>query len=101
MQGQAIGKDRAPIWMLGLLAVIVLAQFYVFRELLAAFAFFALAFAVLLAVVACFYMLQKTWELAVVRLAALRHPVINLAKVTNMAPIASMASVGTDNRKAA
>ena len=101
MQGQAIGKDSGRIWMLGFLAVIVLAQFYVVRELLAAFAIFALGFAVLLAVVAGLYMLQKTWELAVVRLAALRHPVINMAKVTNMASIASMASVGTDNRKAA
>jgi len=36
-----------------------------------------------------------------VRLAALRHPVINMAKVTNMASVASMAAVGRDNRKAA
>ena len=73
----------------------VLAQFYVVRELLAAFAIFALGFAALLAVIAGLYMLQKTLELAVGRLAALRQPVINMAKVTNMA------SISTDNRKAA
>ena len=101
MQVQAISKDSGRMWLLAFLAVIVLTQFYSFRELLAAFAMFALGFAALLAAVAGLYMLQKTWELAVVRLDTLRHPVINLAKVTNMAPIASMASVGTDNRKAA
>jgi hypothetical protein len=89
------------MWLLAFLAVIVLAQFYVFRELLAAFAFFALGFAILLAAVAGLYLLQKTWELAIVRLAAIRHPVINMAKVTNMASVASMAAVGRDNRKAA
>jgi hypothetical protein len=101
VQVQAISKDSGRMWLLAFLAVIVLAQFYVVRELLAAFAFFALGFAVLLAVVAGLYMLQKTWELAVVRLAAFRHPVINMAKVTNMASVANMASVGRDNRKAA
>ena len=101
MQVQAISKDSGRMWLLAFLAVIVLAQFYVFRELLAAFAFFALGFAILLAAVAGLYLLQKTWELAIMRLAALRHPVINIAKVTNMATVASMASVGPDNRKAA
>jgi hypothetical protein len=101
VQVQAISKDSGRMWLLAFLAVIVLTEFFVFRELLAAFAIFALGFAVLLAVVAGLYMLQKTWELAIMRLAALRHPVINMAKVTNMATVASMASVGPDNRKAA
>ena len=96
-----MSKDSGRMWLLAFLAVIVLAQFYVVRELLAAFAIFALGFAVLLAAVAGLYMLQKTWELAVVRLGTLRHPVINMSKVTNMASVASMASVGRDNRKVA
>jgi hypothetical protein len=101
VQGQAISRDSGRMWLLAFLAVIVLAQFYVFRELLAAFAIFALGFAALLVVIAGFYLLQKTWELAVGRLDTLRHPVINMAKVTNIASVASMASVGPDNRKAA
>jgi hypothetical protein len=94
-------KDSGRRWLWAFLAVIVLAQFYVVRELLAAFAIFALGFAVLAAVLASIYMLQKAGELAVARLAALRHPVINMAKATNMASVASMASVGRENRKAA
>jgi hypothetical protein len=94
-------KDTGRMWLWAFLAAIALAQFYVVRELLAAFAIFALGFAALAGVVASLYILQKAMELAVARLAALRHPVINIAKVTNMASVASMASVGPDNRKAA
>jgi hypothetical protein len=94
-------KDTGRMWLWAFLAVIALAQFYVVRELLAAFAIFALGFAALAAVVASLYILQRTWELAVARIAALRHPAISMARVTNMASVASMASVGPDNRKAA
>jgi hypothetical protein len=94
-------KDTGRIWLWGFLAVIALAQFYVVRELLAAFTIFALGFVALAAVVAALYMLQKTWELAVAGLSALRRPVISLAKVTNLASVAGMASVGRDSRKAA
>jgi hypothetical protein len=94
-------KDSGRMWLWAFLAVIELAQFYVVRELLAAFAIFVLGFAALAAVVASICVVQRTWELAVVRLAALRHPVINMAKATNMASVASMASVSQDNRKAA
>lgn len=94
-------KDTGRMWLWAFLAVIALAQFYVVRELLAAFAMFALGCAALAALVASLFMLQRTWELAVARIAALRRPVINMAKVTNMASVASMASVGPDNRKAA
>lgn len=82
-------KDTGRIWLWGFLAVIALAQLYVVRELLAAFAIFTLGFAVLAFVVASLYMLQKSWELAVARLAALRHPVM------------TMASVNRENQKAA
>jgi CHASE2 domain-containing sensor protein len=82
-------KDTGRIWLWGFLAVIALAQLYVVRELLAALAIFTLGFAALAFVVASLYMLQKSWELAVARLAALRHPVM------------TMASVNRENQKAA
>jgi hypothetical protein len=94
-------KDNGRIWLWGFLAVIALAQLYVVRELLAAFALFALGFAALAFVVASFYMLQKSWELAVARLAALRHPVISIASVANMASAGNLANVSRENQKAA
>jgi hypothetical protein len=94
-------KDNGRVWLWGFLAVIALAQLYVVRELLAAFALFALGFAALAFVVASLYMLQKSWELAVARLAALRQPVINMATVANMASVGNMANVSRENQKAA
>jgi hypothetical protein len=94
-------KDNGRIWLWGFLAVIALAQLYVVRELLAAFAIFTLGFAALALVVASLYMLQKSWELAVVRLAAFRHPVMNMARATDMASVGNMASVSSENQKAA
>ncbi len=94
-------KDTGRRWLWGFLAVIALAQFYVVRELLAAFAIFALGFIALATVVATVYMLQKTWELAVTRLSALRRPAMGLAKVTNLAAVTRMASVGRGSHKAA
>lgn len=91
-------KDTGRIWLWGFLAVIALAQLYVVRELLAAFALFAIGFAALAFVVAGLYMLQKSWELAVARISAFRHPAISMARVSN---IASMASVRRENQKAA
>jgi len=87
-------KDSGRIWLWGFLAVIALAQLYVVRELLAAFAIFTLGFAALAFVVGSLYMLQKSWELAVVRLAALRHPVMSMARATNLA------AAGRENQKA-
>lgn len=98
---QRTPKDTGRMWLWAFLTVVALAQFYVVSELLAAFAIFALGFAALAAVVAILCVVQETWELAIVRLAALRHPVINMAKATNIGTVAGMASVGTDNRKAA
>jgi hypothetical protein len=94
-------KDTGRIWLWGFLAVIALAQLYVVRELLAAFALFALGFAALALVVACLYLLQKSWELAVARLAAFRQPVINMATVASMASVDNMANVSRENQKAA
>lgn len=94
-------KDTGRNWLWGFLAVIALAQLYVVRELLAAFALFALGFAALAFVVASLYLLQKSWELAVARLAALRQPVISMAAAANMASVGNIASVSRENQKAA
>lgn len=94
-------KDTGRIWLWGFLAVIALAQLYVVRELLAAFALFALGFAALAVVVASLYLLQKSWELAVARLATLREPVISMAAVANMASVGNIATVSRENQKAA
>jgi len=75
-------KDKGRIWLWGLLAVIVMSQLYLVRELLAVFALFALGFATIAFVVASLYMLQHCWELAVVRLADIRRPVMNMAPVS-------------------
>ena len=62
----ADGKVRkCAIW---LLAVAIPSQFYFIQELLAAFALFAIAFGALAFVVLSLYLLQKGWEIAVVRI---------------------------------
>lgn len=94
-------EDTGRTWLWAFLAVIALAQFYVVRELLAAFAIFVLGFAALAAVVGSLYLLQKSWELAAARLAVLRRPVMNIASVTNMASVTSITSVSSENQKAA
>lgn len=96
-------KDTGRIWLWSFLAVIALAQFYVVRELLAAFAIFVLGFAALAAVVGILYTFQKTWELAIAHLATLRlpHPVINMARVKNMASVANIGTAASENQKAA
>ena len=96
-------KDTGRIWLGAFLAVIALAQSYVVRELLAAFAIFVLGFAALAAVVAILYTLQKTWELAIAHLATLRLPnsVISMARVKNMASVADMGTAARENHKAA
>ena len=75
-------KDYGRIWLWGFLAVIVISQLYVAQELLAAFALFALGFAAIAFVVANLYMLQYCRDLAVVRLADIRQPVMNVASVS-------------------
>ena len=73
-------KDNGRKWMWRFLAVLVVFQLYFVRELLAAFALFAAAFAAIAFVVISLYMLQKSWEVAVARVAASRHPVVNFAR---------------------
>src|SRR5260370_7104969 len=58
-------KDNGRKWMWWFLGVLAALQLYFVRELLAAFALFALAFAASACTVISLYMLQKGWEGAV------------------------------------
>jgi len=98
---QANPNDNRRVWLWAFLAVLALSQLYFVRELLAAFVIFAIGFAVIAFLVVTLYMLQKSCELAVARLAALRHPVITIADVSNLATAGNMAIVTNENQKAA
>jgi predicted membrane protein len=73
-------KDNKRKWMWWFLGVVIALQLYFVRELLAAFALFAVGFAAIAFVIASLYMLQKTWEAGVQRVADSQHPVVNLAR---------------------
>ena len=73
-------KDESRKWMWWFLGTLVALQLYFVRELLAAFALFALGFVVIASIIASLYMLQKVWEVAVGRIADSQHPVVNLAR---------------------
>ena len=73
-------KDSGRKWMWWFLGVLVALQLYFVRELLAAFALFALAFGAIAFVIISLYMLQKSWEIAVARVADSNHPVVNFAR---------------------
>jgi len=75
-------KDNGRMWLSGFLAVIVTSQLYVVRELLAAFALFALGFATIAFLVVSLYMLRHCWELTVARLSYIRQPVMNVPSVS-------------------
>jgi len=62
-------KDIGRKWIYWFLAVIAALQLYIVRELLAAFALFALGFAAIALCIASIYLLQKGWEAGVARLA--------------------------------
>lgn len=69
-------KDKSRKWMWWFLAVVVSLQLYFVRELLAAFALFAVGFAVIGLAFSALYMLVKTWATLVERLADSKHPVM-------------------------
>jgi len=73
-------KDTGRKWMWRFLGVLAALQLYFVRELLAAFALFAVGFAVIASVVIGLYMLQKSWEVAVARVAESGHPLVNFAR---------------------
>ena len=98
---QASPNDNRRVWLWAFLVVLVLSQLYFVRELLAAFAIFAIGFAVIAFLVVTLYMLQKSCELAVARLAALRQPVMTIASVSSLASAGNLAIVTRDDQKAA
>src|SRR5260221_13015525 len=57
-------KDKSRKWMWGFLGMVLAMQMYFVRELLAAFALFALGFAAIASVVAALYMLHHGWAVA-------------------------------------
>ena len=73
-------QDQGRKWMWGLLGAIALFQMYFVRELLAAFALFAVVFAVIATFAVGIYVAQKSWELAVARVAESNHPAVHLAR---------------------
>jgi hypothetical protein len=75
-----IKKDNRRKWMWLFLIALAAFQFYAVRELLAAFALFILGFGAIALFIASLYLLQKTWEAGVTRVAVSQHPVILVAR---------------------
>jgi predicted membrane protein len=73
-------KDSNRKWMWWFLGVVLALQLYFVRELLAAFAIFAIGFAAIAFVVVSLYMMQKVWEAGVQRVADSQHPVVDMAR---------------------
>lgn len=80
IRGAMKTKDSNRKWMWWFLGVVVALQLYFVRELLAAFAIFALGFAAIAFVVVSLYMMQKVWEVGVQRVADSQHPVVDMAR---------------------
>jgi len=72
--------DQGRKWMWGFLGIVVLAQMYFVWELVAAFALFAVLFAVIATFAVSVYVAQKGWELAVARLAESNHVAVRVAR---------------------
>lgn len=73
-------KDAGRKWMWWFLAAVAALQLYFVRELIAAFALFALGFAMLAVVVSGLYLMQKAWETGLARVADSSHPVVNATR---------------------
>lgn len=73
-------QDKNRKWMWGFLGAVVALQTYFVWELLAAFALFALGFAAVASVAGTVYMVQRSWAVAVERIAESKHPVIEAAR---------------------
>ncbi|HEV2197190.1 MAG TPA: hypothetical protein VGR55_16520 [Candidatus Acidoferrum sp.] len=71
---RTLDKDRK--WMWWLLGSIAALQLYFVRELLAAFALFALGFLAIAGAIIGLYALHRAWAVTVDRVADSRHPVI-------------------------
>jgi hypothetical protein len=80
IRGKMKNKDSKRKWMWWFLGIVLALQLYFVRELVAAFALFALGFAAIAFVVMSLYMLQKVWEAGVQRVAESQHPVVDMAR---------------------
>ncbi|HVH70838.1 MAG TPA: hypothetical protein VNB49_06990 [Candidatus Dormibacteraeota bacterium] len=69
-------RDKDRKWMWWVLGSIAALQLYFVRELLAAFALFAMGFVAVAGVVVTVYTLHRAWAVTVGRIADSRHPVI-------------------------
>lgn len=69
-------KDTSRKWMWLFLGAVVLVQVYAVRELLAAFALFALGFGFIALCVSALYLVQKGWEAGVARAVVSQNPMI-------------------------
>jgi hypothetical protein len=81
--GRSIGQtnDTRRAWLWWFLTLIAASQLYFARELVAAFALFAIVFAAVAFLVASLYILTRVLGVALSRLAELRQPAINIAAV--------------------
>jgi hypothetical protein len=73
-------KDSSRKWMWSFLAIVGAMQLYFVRELLAAFALFAMGFGVIAFVICALYMLHHGWAVAVERVAESQHPAVLTTK---------------------
>ena len=78
--GNVATQARVRKRLLLVLAIFLFLQLYFVRELVAAFALFALGFAAIAFVVMSLYMVQKVWEVGVQRVADSQHPVVDIAR---------------------
>lgn len=69
-------KDKSRKWMWWFLGSLAAVQLYAVRELLAAFALFALGFMAVALGIGSLYMLHRVWAVSVERLADSQHPVM-------------------------
>jgi hypothetical protein len=79
-RGKMKTKDKGRKWMWWFLGALVALQLYFVQELLAAFALFAVGFAMIAFGIFTLYTLQKGWEVAVQRVADSDNVVVQLAR---------------------
>jgi hypothetical protein len=73
-------SDKSRKWMWWILVIGMAMQLYFVRELLAAFALFALGFGSVAFVIGALYMLHQGWAVAVERVAESQHPAVAYTK---------------------
>lgn len=73
-------RDKNRKWMWWVLGTIAALQLYFVREVLAAFALFAMGFLAIAGVVFTLYTLQRVWAVTVDRVADSKHPVLVAAR---------------------